>query len=86
MSAAEVVTMPTARETREGGVSVLQVLSIAMSALGARAYRWVSLLLVSGAAAYSLWEPSVLRIVTVVVYALLTHVPLWWKDMRTERG
>ena len=72
-----VVQHPFAREARD-----MTFLALALTTLGAKAYRWVSLFLVTGAAAYSLWEPSWLRIVTMVVYALLTHVPLWWKEMR----
>jgi hypothetical protein len=76
---ADVLEHPSAREARD-----VQFLALAMTALGAKAYRWVSLFLVTGAAAFALWEPSILRIITLVVYALLTHVPLWWKEMRAS--
>lgn len=77
---ADVVAHPTmAREARD-----VRVLALAMNLLAERAYRWVSLVLVAAAFAFVLLYPSVLRIVTAVLFTVLTHAPLWWTDLRRK--
>jgi hypothetical protein len=60
------------------------VLALALSLLSARVIMILSLLGGFSLFAWAVYEPDALRILAASLYAVLVHMPIWWRRSETE--
>ena len=61
-------------------LTLARLLRLTLDTLAYRVRLWATLVISAALLGYAAWQPVTPRIVVAVLFTLMVHVPLWWRD------